>query len=585
METARIAQILDEMGTILEIQGENPFRCRAYHNAAQVLGNLPADLSEMIADGSLAEVPGIGETMLKKIAQLVTTGNLPAYEKLREATPPSILALLRVPGLGPKKIKVLWETLKVQSLADLRAAALAGSIAKLKGFGAKTEANILEGIAFLEKSGGRILLSEALLLVTPIFEAVRSHPQVIRAEICGSLRRRAETIGDLDILFSAQDPAPVLNDFVKLPRVAKVLAHGPTKASVLLPTFKSDQFVQCDLRGVEDGQFPFALHYFTGSKAHNIAMRKRALAHGYSLNEYALAGEKGEAACKTEADLFKALGLAEIPPELREDTGEIEAAEKGKLPRLVTADDLTGTFHCHTSAEDGGSDGHNTLKEMAEAAREAGFTYLGIADHSRSERIQNGLSVERVREQWAKIDTLNKSFGKDFRLFKGTECDILPDGSLDYPDEVLEGFDYVVASVHSHFRMSREEMTARIVQAVSNPRVTMLGHPTGRLLLARDSYAVDLDAVIDAAAKAATMIEINANPHRLDLDAPHCRRARQKGVRIVINPDAHATAGIADLAYGVSVARRAWLTKADIFNTAPLDKIARQFETMRSRAR
>lgn len=585
METARIAQILDEMGTILEIQGENPFRCRAYHNAAMVLGNLPGDLSDMIADGSLAEIPGIGETMLAKIVQLATTGNLPAYEKLHKAIPPGIVALLRVPGLGPKKIKVLWDTLKVESLPDLRAAAEAGKIAKLKGFGPKTEANILEGITFLEKTGGRILQSEALLLAAPIFEAVRNHPHVIRAEICGSLRRRAETIGDLDILFSAKDPAPVLNEFVALPSVAKILVHGPTKASVLLPTLRSGEFIQCDLRGVEDSQFPFALHYFTGSKAHNIQIRKRALARGYSLNEYALANDQKSIACRTEADIFKAVGLAEIPPELREDAGEIEAAEQGTLPKLVTLDDLTGTFHCHTSVEDGGSDGHNTLEEMAEAAREFGLSYLGIADHSPSERIQNGLSVERVREQWAKIDKLNKKFGKSFRVFKGTECDILPDGSLDYPDDVLAGFDYVVASVHSHFRMPRKEMTARIVKAVSNPLVTMLGHPTGRLLLARDSYAVDLDAVIDAAARAGTMIEINANPHRLDLDAVHSRRARQKGVQIVINPDAHATSGLADLAFGITVARRGWLTAGDIFNTLPVEKIERGLDKMRSRSR
>src|SRR5262245_27571867 len=327
METARIAQILDEMGTILEIKGENPFRCRAYHNAAQSLMSLPADLSEMIADGSLAEVPGIGETMHSKIVQLATTGQLPAYEKLREAMPPGILALLRVPGLGPKKIKILNESLKVRSLADLRAAAESGQIAKLKGFGAKTEANILEGIAFLETTCNRVLQHDALALVAPVFELSRDHPKVKRAEVCGSLRRRAETIGDLDILFSAGDSAPVLKDFVALPQVARVLGQGPTKASVLLPGFKSGQYVQCDVRGVEDSQFPFALHYFTGSKAHNIAMRKRALARGLSLNEYALAGDKGSVACRTEADLFEALGLVEIPPELREDSGEIEAAE------------------------------------------------------------------------------------------------------------------------------------------------------------------------------------------------------------------------------------------------------------------
>jgi DNA polymerase (family 10) len=585
METARIAQILDEMGTILEVKGENPFRCRAYHNAAQALSNLPSDLREMIADGSLAEVAGIGETMYAKIVQLATTGNLPAFDKLRKEMPSGILALLRIPGLGPKKIKALREALEIESLADLRAAAEGGKIAGLKGFGAKTEANILEGIAFLEKSGGRVLQSEALALVAPIFERVRNHPNVIRAEVCGSLRRRAETIGDLDILFSADDPEPVLEEFVTQPGVAKVLGRGPTKASVLLPGIRSDQFVQCDLRGVDDGQFPFALHYFTGSKAHNIAIRKRALARGLSLNEYALSGEKGDVTCKTEADLFKALGLAQIPPELREDTGEIEAAEKGKLPKLVTLDDVTGTFHCHTSLADGGSDGENTLKEMAQAARAMGLSYLGIADHSQSLKMAGGLTVERVREQWKKIDALNEKLGGKFRVFKGTECDILADGSLDFPDEVLAGFDYVVASIHTNFRMDRDEMTARIIRAVSNPYVTMLGHPTGRLLLSRDQYAVDLDAVIDAAAKAGTMIEINANPHRLDLDAVHCRRAVQKGVRIVINPDAHSTAGLHDISFGVSVARRAWMIAADLVNTGSIDEVSRELERLRSRAK
>ncbi len=569
METARIARILDEMGTMLEINGENPFRCRAYHTAAQSLMNLPDELTEMIADGRLKEVPGIGDTMYAKIVQLATTGQLPSYDELRRGTPPGLVALLRVPGLGPKKIKALHDELKIESLADLNEAAKSGKIAGLKGFGEKTEAKILEGIAFVEKSGDRILQSHAFRLVTPIIEAVRKHPAVIRAEICGSLRRRAETIGDLDILFSAKDPAPVLDAFVKLPDVAKVLAHGPTKASVRLA-----DGVQCDLRGVEDGQFPFALHYFTGSKAHNIVMRRRAIQRGLSLNEYSLSGPDGDVPCQTEADVFAALGLADIPPELREDAGEIEAAERGPLPPLVERDDLTGTFHCHTEW----SDGSATLAEMAQAARDRGLQYLGIADHSRSAGYAGGLSIERVRAQWAEIDELNKKYAGKFRLFKGTECDILPDGSLDYPDDLLDGFDYVVASVHSNFGLSREQMTSRLVRAVSNPRVTMLGHPTGRLLLARDGYDVDLDAVIDAAAKAGTMIEINANPHRLDLDAVHCRRARDKGVPIVINPDAHSTGGLDDLDYGISVARRGWLEKSDIWNTltlkAMLQKIA-----------
>lgn len=580
METARIAQVLDEMGTILEVRGENPFRCRAYHNGADALRGLPADLTEMIADGSLAEVPGIGETLYSKIVQLATTGGLPVYEKLRKETPPGLLALLRVPGIGPKKVKALHEALRIESLADLRAAAESGRIAKVKGFGAKTEANILEGISFLETSGGRVVQHQALALAAPILEWVRGRPGVIRSELCGSLRRRAETIGDLDVLFSAKDPGPVIAEFAALPQVAKVLGQGPTKASVLLPGFATDQFVQCDLRGVEDDQFAFALHYFTGSKAHNIAIRRRALARGLSLNEYALAGEAKSIACQDEADLFRALDLDYIPPELREDSGEIEVAENGTLPKLVELGDLKGTFHCHSDW----SDGDATLEEMAEGARALGLQYLGIADHSRSLAMARGLSIERVYEQWEAIDALNKKLGPKFRLFKGTECDILADGGLDYPDEVLAGFDYVVASVHSRFKMTRDEMTARIVKAVSNPHVTMLGHATGRLLLSRAPYEVDLDAVIDAAAKSGAMIEINASPHRLDLDAVHCRRARRKGVTIVVNPDAHSVAGLKDLSYGLTVARRAWFTADDLFNTLPLDEVERRLKRLRERA-
>ncbi len=573
METAKIAQILDEMGTLLEINGENPFRCRAYHNASQSLRALPTDLSGMIGDGSLAEVPGIGDTMLTKIVQLATTGHLPAYDKLRQSTPPGLVELLRIPGLGPKKIKQLRDDLKIETLADLRAAGEAGKIAVLKGFGAKTEAKILEGINFVETTGDRILLSHAMRLVAPILQAVKAHPQVIEAEVCGSLRRRAETIGDIDILFSSASAESILDEFVKLPEVAMVLAKGPTKASVRLAGG-----VQCDLRGVEEDQFPFALHYFTGSKAHNIAMRRRAIARGYSLNEYGLVSPTNSVACGTEADLFKFLGLHYIPPELREDLGEIELAEKGPIPELVRVTDLQGTFHCHSDW----SDGNATLEEMAEAARALGLKYLGIADHSQSARYAGGLTIERVHAQWEEIDRLNHKFGGSFHLFKGTECDILADGSLDYPDEVLDGFDYVVASVHSLFGMPREAMTERIVRAVSNPRVTMLGHPTGRLLLAREGYEVDLDAVIEAAARASTMIEINANPHRLDIDAIHGRKARARGVTIVINPDAHSTSGLTDLEFGVDVARRAGLTSSDVWNSRSLSSVQKELKARRA---
>lgn len=575
METARIARILDEMGTLLEVAGEDPFRCRAYHNAAEALKGMPSDLAGPIAEGALAERPGLGKAMLAKVVELATTGRLAAYDDLRRATPPGLVALLRVPGLGPKKIKALRDELAIASLADLRAAAEAGRIAAVKGFGAKTEAKILDGLRFIESVGDRVLQSTAHRLVAPILDATRANPSVIRAEACGSLRRRRETIGDLDILFSSAEPAAVLDDLTALPGVASVLAKGPSRASVRLA-----DGLQCDFRGVLDDQFAFALHYFTGSKAHNIAMRRRAIARDLKLSEYALEGPEGPIACRTEADLFAALGLAEIPPELREDLGELDAAELGPLPPLVDRADLTGTFHCHTDWSDGGA----TLREMVEAARAAGLAYLGIADHSKSAGYANGLSVERVRRQWAEIDALNGELGGSFRVFKGTECDILPDGALDYPDEILAGFDYVVASVHSSFGLTREAMTARLVRAVRNPFVTMLGHPTGRLLLARDGYEVDLDAVIAAAAEAGAMVEINANPHRLDLDDVHARRASALGIAIPINPDAHAVGGFADLDYGVGVARRAGLGPGQVFNAGPPDTVAGTLAERRARA-
>lgn len=575
MDAMRIAQVLDDMGTMLEINGENPFRCRAYHQAARVLNSLTDDLEEMITDGRLRKQPGIGDDLHAKIVELATTGRLQAYEDLRRTTGPGLVALLRIPGLGPKKIKALHEALKIESLADLRRAAEAGKIAGLKGFGEKTQANILEGIKFVESAGDRILLNQAHELVEPIFEALRNHKGVIRAEVCGSLRRCAETIGDLDILISSRDPAPILDEFVKMPQVAAVLVHGPTKASIRL-----QGGIQCDLRGVDDAQFPFALQYFTGSKAHNIITRRRAIARGLTLNEYGLTGEGKDVHCRDEAELYAALGLTEIPPELREDQGEFEAAEAGTLPKLIERDDLTGTFHCHTNW----SDGRATLEEMAEGAIARGFTYLGIADHSRSAHYAGGLSIERVHEQWDAIDALNRKYGRKFQIFKGTECDVLADGSLDFPDDLLKGFDYVVASIHTHFTLPRAETTRRVVRAVSNPHVTMLGHATGRLLLARNGYDVDLDAVFAAAAKSGTLIEINANPHRLDLDSIHARRARQAGVGIVINPDAHSVAGIDDLKYGVMIARRAWLRRDDVLNTHSFAAVRSTLERLRARS-
>jgi DNA polymerase (family X) len=573
MDKNEVAAVLDEIGTLLELQGENAFRCNAYHNAARAIQQLETNLADVVAEGKLTSIPGIGETLRAKITTLVTTGHLPFYDELRRKTPPGLVQMLRLPSVGPKKVKALYDNLGVDDLDKLKQACAAGEVAKLKGFGAKTQQKILEGIEFLGQVGERVRIDQALPLARMLLDQLRGLPDVVRIELCGSLRRRKDTIKDIDLLVSSADPAPIMAAFVSLPQVVQVVAHGETKSSVVAAYTRPSGkrlAMNADLRVVRDEQFPFALHYFTGSKEHNIALRVRAQAMGLKLNEYELAGPKKSIPCKDEADLFTAFGLDYIPPELREHTGEVEAAERHTLPDLIGPDDLRGTFHCHTDW----SDGRNTLTEMAEAAKRLGMKYLGIGDHSQSLTVANGLSPERVRRQWDEIDALGARL-KGIRVFKGTECDILPDGSLDFDDDLLAGFDYVVASVHSHFGQPEEEMTARIVRAVSHPRVTMLGHATGRLLLRRDAYKLDVEAVLQAAAKHGTLVEINAHPQRLDLDWVHVKRAKALGVKLVINPDAHSTGDLEYLEYGVNVARRGWLEKGDVFNTMTAAQVAK----------
>lgn len=574
MDKDQVAAILDEIGVLLELKGESSFRSNAYRNGARIISQLGENLEAVVRDNRLSELPGIGETLREKITTLVTTGRLPYYEELQKATPPGLLEMLRVQGLGPKKVKALYDELGIDSLDKLRAACQAGQVAALRGFGAKTQQKILEGIDFLSQMGSRVRLDQAQAVAEAIVAGLRDRLGIIRMEVCGSLRRRRETVNDIDVLVSSDEPAPIMDRFVNLPGVRQVLGHGETKSSVIFAA--GSALMNADLRIVSDEQYPFALLYFTGSKAHNIHMRARAQERGLKLNEYELAGPKKSVPCKGEADIFRALDLDYIPPELREDTGELDAAETHTLPELVEAGDITGVFHCHTDW----SDGRATLEEMAEAARKLGLKYLGIGDHSQSLTVANGLSPERVRKQQVEIDALNAGF-KGFRLFKGIECDILPDGELDYDDKLLATFDYVVASVHSHFQQPREEMTARIVRAVSHPRVTMLGHATGRLLLRRDAYQVDLDAVLQAAARHGTMIEINAHPQRLDLDWVHCKRARALGIQLVINPDAHATHEVGYYRYGVDVARRGWLEKKDVFNTRTVAQVVKALEARR----
>jgi DNA polymerase (family 10) len=578
MDKHQVAAILDDIGTLLELQGENPFKCNAYHNASRAVEQLEGSLPDLIASGKLGETRSIGEGIREKITTLVTTGHLPYYEELRSKFPPGVFDLLRVQGLGPKKVKALYEELGVDDLDKLKAACEAGQVAKLKGFGAKTQQKILEGLSFLAQMGQRVRLDQALPLALRLLDGLRDCSDVIRMELCGSLRRRRETIKDIDILISSKNPGPIMDCFVTLPGVEQVLGHGETKSSVIVADGAGHgrTLMNADLRVVDDKQFPFALMYFTGSKEHNVNLRGLAQQHGLKLNEYELAGDSKRVACKDEADIYKALGLDYIPPEMREDTGEIGAAAEHRVPKLVELDDIRGMFHCHTNW----SDGSATLEQMVEAAKSLGFKYFGIADHSQSLTVANGLTPDRVRKQLAEIDALAKKT-PGIQLFKGTECDILPDGSLDYDDKMLATFDYVVASVHTHFNMSEREMTARIVKAISHPRVTMLGHSTGRLLLRREGYKVDLEAVLQAAAKHGTLVEINAHPMRLDLDWIHCKRAKALGVQLVINPDAHSIDDLNYIPYGVDVARRGWLEKSDIFNTKSAAQVAKALAASR----
>jgi len=573
MDRKEIADILDECGTLLELKGENPFRANAYRNASRAIQQLEGSVAEMLADGSLAKVKGLGQTMIEKIDEMLSTGKLSFYEKLKAEIPPGLVDMLRLSGFGPKRIKQVHTDLGIDTIESLKAACEDGRIAGLKGFGQKSATKLLESIQFLETSGQRLMLPIALELAERLRDAISQHASVKRIEICGSLRRRKETIGDIDLLVSSDDAAPIMKLFVEHADVMQIVGHGPTKSSVVLKNG-----INADLRVVTDEQFPFALHYFTGSKQHNVAMRARAQEFGLKLNEYELAGPKGAVKCKEESDIFHALGLDYIPPELREDTGEIAAALTHQLPHLLEIKDITGFFHCHTNA----SDGADTLEEMVNDCRKRGYKYLGIADHSKSAFYANGLSVERIRQQHEQIDKLNKKH-KDFRIFKGIESDILADGSLDYDDDVLATFDYVVASIHQPMNMSEKQMTDRVIRAIRNPYCTMLGHPTGRLLLRRDPFPIDMEAVLKEAAKCGTMIEINSSPYRLDLDWIFCKRAKALGVTLVINPDAHSIHDYDNIPCGVSTARRGWLTKENIFNTLGVKDIVKRLESLKSR--
>ncbi|HAL57345.1 MAG TPA: DNA polymerase/3'-5' exonuclease PolX [Bacteroidetes bacterium] len=584
MNKKQVAEILDEMGTLFELKGENPFKCRAFHNAARIIEALTTDLGELVETGEIRNVKGIGEHLSQIIHGLVTDGKSQEYDTLKASLPVGLLEMVRIQGLGPKRIKVLYEKLKLKSIAELKLACEQHRLANLEGFGEKTELNILKGIEQLAKTSGKHLYPKAKESAEHIRQSISKLKEVKRCDVAGSLRRKKEVIGDIDIVVSSQVRFrnKIFDAFVSHPDVQEILARGETKSTVLLKAG-----IQCDVRIVEDREYPFALNYFTGSKEHNVEMRSRARKYGLSLNEYSFTlleegGKKTSRAiptCRDEADIYRVLDLAYIPPELREQMGEIDAALGGKLPTLIEERDLRGTFHCHTTY----SDGANSLQEMAAAARERGWEYLGIADHSKIAAYAGGLSDLQVKQQHKEIDKLNSGF-KGFRLFKGTEVDILPDGSLDYSDKILSSFDYVVASIHSKFKMTESEATKRIVRALMNRYVTILGHPTGRLLLAREGYPINMIDVITAASDYGKAIEINSHPSRLDLDWRLVKFAREKNVPIFINPDAHNTDGLGDVAYGIGIARKGWLEPKDVVNTWGVKKIDKFFSNLRLRS-
>jgi DNA polymerase (family 10) len=577
----QIVEVLETIAILLELQEENPFKIRAYTNAARSIETWGGDLRELAEEDRLEEIPGVGKAIAGKIAELTLLGSSKYYDELRAQFPPTILELFSLPGLGAKKIKALYEKLQISSIADLAKACAAGRVAELPGFGKTTQEKLCRTIENRARNVGTYQLGEVAADAEQLRADLRQHPDVAQVSLAGSYRRRKEIVHDLDFIAATKAPATITEYFISHPLVESVIARGATKTSVRLRSG-----VQADLRVVSSAEYPFALGYFTGSKEHNIVLRNRALQRGWTLNEYRLAPAETETKRKKparkippvrdETELYRALDLDFIPPELRENSGEIEAAAEGRLPRLLEPENLRGTFHCHTRA----SDGRNSLEEMAAAAQELGLQYLGIADHSRSSIQAAGLDRARLRAQVASIRQLNENFN-GFRLFAGIECDILRDGSLDFDDETLGELDYVVASVHSAFHLPEGEMTARIIRAMQNPLVTLLAHPTGRLLLKRDGYAVDIPAVIEAAAETGTWIEINAAPKRLDLDWRWWPRAKEKGVKCVINPDAHGVEKLPELWFGVGVARKGWLTKNEVMNTLPLGKIERELQRKR----
>ncbi len=577
LDKQQVATILEETGNLLELDGGNPFEVRAYQNAARTLGNVEGDLSDLVRSGEIAKLPGMGKTLVTRITELVNTGHLALYDELVERVPPGLRHMLRIPGLGPKRVRQVSQELGITTLEELKSAAENGKIAGLPGFGTKSQTNILKGLEFLTRHQDSYLFPEAEAQAETVAAALRELPQIVRLDVAGSIRRRKEVIGDIDIVGSVnrpEDRAPVMEKLVKLPLVSEIIGQGDTKTSVVLQSG-----ITCDVRLVTDDEYPYLLHHFSGSKDHNHALRSRSHAQGIKINEYGIfRSDDTLIPVKDEHEFYRALGMEFVPPEMRENRGEIEVALENKLPTLVTEADLRGILHVHSTW----SDGRATVHEMAEAAMAMGVSYLGMCDHSKNAAYAGGLNEGAVRRQQQEIDKLNEEFAGSFRILKGTECDILRDGSLDFDAETLATFDFVVASIHSHFQLPPEEQTQRLIRAMENPYCSIIGHSTGRVLLRRDGYEPNLEEVIQRAGELGVAIELNADPSRLDLDWRWHRIATERGVRIPICPDAHTPEGLHNIRFGIGIARKGWLAPHDVLNTLPVDELLAFFQEQRA---
>ena len=563
MQNHEIATIFDEVADMIEVSEDNFFRVRAYRNAARTIRDCTTQLAEMSPE-TVQKLPGIGADLAGKIATILATGELPLHRELRHKVPPGIIALLRVPGLGPKRARALAEKLKVRDLSDLKKAAQSGAVATLRGFGPKMQHQILQHLTELERHPAvRTLYSDAALVVEQLLAHMRKSRAVERLELAGSFRRRRETVGDLDLLAISSKPAAVMEQLVSFPGVAEVVAKGETKTSVAL-----NSGLHVDLRVVPRQSYGAAMVYFTGSQAHGVHLRRIAIKHGFLLNEYGLYRDGTVIAAAKEEDIYAALDLKWIPPELREDRGEIEAAEAGKLPALIERSDLRGDLHTHTTY----TDGRASVEQMAQAARERGLDYIAITDHSHRLAMAHGLDPKRLAEQWREIERVEKALG-GIRLLRGIEVDILDDGSLDLPDKTLAQLDWVVASVHYKLEQSPAEMTRRIIKAIRNPNVDVLGHPSGRLLNRRAPSEFDLAEVLKVAREEGCAMEVNCQPERLDLNDGACLNAKHAGVKLVVSTDSHHPHDFAFVEYGLNQARRGWIEAADVLNTRPLEKL------------